>query len=115
MPRLTDETLFPLLHALCSMDQYPKWFLALIFPNVLIPVATVVFYLFGNLHPFGRVESPAFSFLIYLLMQLFWLLPIGSFFGSLFLWGNLKEHAAIITAVVGLLISLTSILLILFP
>ena len=48
-------------------------------------------------------------------MQLFWLLPIGSFFGSLFLWGNLKERPAIITAVVGLLISLTSILLILFP
>ena len=97
------------------MDQYSKWFLALIFPNVLIPVATVVFYLFGNLHPFARVESPAFSFLLYLLMQLFWLLPIGSFFGSLFLWGNLKERPAIITAVVGLLISLTSILLILFP
>ena len=74
-----------------------------------------MFYLFGNLHPFDRVESPAFSFLLYLLMQLFWLLPIGSFFASLFLWGNLKERLAIITAVVGLLISLTSILLILFP
>ncbi len=97
------------------MEQYPKWFLALLFPSVLIPIGTIVFYLFGNLHPFGNINNPFIDFLVYLLLQLFWLLPIAGFFTSLFLWGNVKERTAIITAIVGLLISLTSILLIIFP
>lgn len=93
------------------MNQYPKWFLALIFPNVIIPIGTMIFYVFGGVTPFGQPDSHVFRFLLYLLMQLFWVLPVCSFFLSLFLWGNTFERAAIGTGVIGLLVSLTSIAL----
>ena len=93
------------------MHQYPKWLLALIFPNVIIPVGTMVFYVFGGLHPFGQTDSTFVNFLLYLLTQLFWIFPILTFFASLFLWGNTFERASVVSAVLGLLVSAASIFL----
>lgn len=93
------------------MNQYPKWLLALSFTNVFIPVGTLIFFLFGGVNLFDTQDSTILDILQYLLLQLFWLLPLASFFATLFLWGNTHERAAITTSIVGLLISLTSIFL----
>ena len=93
------------------MNQYPKWLLALSFPNVLIPVGTLIFFLFGGVTLFDTHDSTILDILQYILLQLFWLLPLASFFATLFLWGNTHERAAITTSIVGLLISFTSIFL----
>ncbi len=91
------------------MNQYPKWLLALTFPSVIIPAGTMIFFLFGGVHIFGTSDVAALNFLLYLLTQLFWLLPIALFFLSLFLWGWTHERAAVITATLSLLISLSSL------
>ena len=93
------------------MNQYPKWLLALSFPNVLIPVGTLIFFLFGGVTLFDTHDSTILDILQYILLQLFWLLPLASFFATLFLWGNAPERAAVVTTIVGLLISITSIVL----
>jgi len=93
------------------MNQYPKWLLALSFPNVLIPVGTLIFFLFGGVTLFDPHDSTILDILQYILLQLFWLLPLASFFATLFLWGNAQERAAMVTTIVGLLISITSIAL----
>ena len=93
------------------MNQYPKWLLALSFPNVFIPVGTLIFFLFGGVTLFDTQDSTILDILQYLLLQLFWLLPLASFFATLFLWVNTHERAAITTSIVGLLISFTSIFL----
>lgn len=93
------------------MNQYPKWLLALSFPNVLIPVGTLIFFLFGGVTLFDPHDSTILDILQYILLQLFWLLPLASFFATLFLWGNAQERAAMVTTIVGLLISITSIVL----
>ena len=93
------------------MNQYPKWLLALSFPNVFIPVGTLIFFLFGGVTLFDTQDSTILDILQYLLLQLFWLLPLASFFATLFLWGNAQERAAVVTTIVGLLISITSIVL----
>ncbi len=93
------------------MNQYPKWLLALSFPNVLIPVGTLIFFLFGGVTLFDTHDSTILDILQYILLQLFWLLPLASFFATLFLWGNAQERAAMVTTIVGLLISITSIVL----
>ncbi len=92
------------------MNQYPKWLLALSFPNVFIPVGTLIFFLFGGVTLFDT-HSTILDILQYILLQLFWLLPLASFFATLFLWGNAQERAAVVTTIVGLLISITSIAL----
>ena len=89
------------------MNQYPKWLLALSFPNVLIPVGTLIFFLFGGVTLFDTHDSTILDILQYI----FWLLPLASFFATLFLWGNAQERAAVVTTIVGLLISITSIVL----
>ena len=93
------------------MNQYPKWLLALSFPNVLIPVGTLIFFLFGGVTLFDTHDSTILDVIQYILLQLFWLLPLASFFATLFLWGNAQERAAVVTTIVGLLISITSIAL----
>ena len=84
------------------MNQYPKWLLALSFPNVFIPVGTLIFFLFGGVTLFDTQDSTILDILQYLLLQLFWLLPLASFFATLILWGNTHERAAITTSIVGL-------------
>lgn len=96
------------------MDQYPKWLLALTFPNIIIPIGTMIFYLFGNLQLLGHYESWFLNFFAYLLTQLLWILPVGCFFTSIYLWGTIHEKASVIVASLGLLISVTSIFLLIF-
>ena len=93
------------------MNQYPKWLLAISFPNVLIPIGTLIFFFFGGVTLFDCNGSTFLDVIQYILLQLFWLLPLASFFATLFLWGNAQERAAVVTTIVGLLISITSIAL----
>lgn len=92
------------------MNQYPKWFLALTFPNILIPFVTMIFLMFGGVHPFGDVDSMFWSFMIYIINQLFWLLPAALFFISLFCWANIREKMAIGTAIAGWVVNIGAIL-----
>lgn len=94
------------------MDQYPKWLLALNFPNIILAFVTMTFLMFGGVHPFGNIDSMFWSFFVYLLTQLLWILPILSFFFSLFCWGFTRERLAVGTALVGWGINIISLLLI---
>lgn len=83
------------------MEQYPRWLLALCFPS-LLPLLFSVFFMFGGLTPFGESDWLIIRFALYLLMQLMWVLPVGSFFLSLWLWGRCQERWSICVAVLGL-------------
>lgn len=93
------------------MQQYPKWLLALSFPNVFIPVGTLIFFLFGGVTLFATNGSTFLDILQYAILQLFWLLPLLSFFATLFLWGNTHERAAVVVTIIGLCLSISSIAL----
>lgn len=83
------------------MHQYPKWFLALNFPNVIIAMVTMIFFMFGGVHPFGDVDSLFWSFIIYIFNQLLWVVPIALFFISVIAWGGVREKLAVGTAIAG--------------
>lgn len=92
------------------MKQYPKWLLALLAPSLLIPLLTMVFYLFGAMFILGITDSPSLiEWVGVVLLQLFWITPLCCFFLSLFLWGWMREFAAKVTAIIGLVISLFSV------
>lgn len=91
------------------MSQYPKWFLALNFPNVIIALITMIFFMFGGIHPFGDVDNWFWSFLIYLFCQLFWVAPVFLFFVSVLSWGWMREKLAIVTALAGWAINITAL------
>lgn len=91
------------------MDQYPKWFLALNFPNVLIALVTMIFFMFGGVHPFGDVDNMFWSFIIYIFTQLFWLLPLALFFISVLSWGWAREKVALWVAGAGWAINLAAL------
>lgn len=96
------------------MSQYPKWFLALNFPNVIIGLVTMLFFMFGGIHPFGDVENMFWSFIIYLFCQIFWIAPIILFFVSVLSWGWMRERLAIFTALAGWAINITAICIVFF-
>lgn len=91
------------------MNQYPKWLLALNFPNILLAFVTMTFLMFGGVHPFGNVDSWYWSFIIYLITQLMWILPIGTFFFSLFCWGYTREKLSVGTAILGWAVNLATL------
>lgn len=95
------------------MSQYPKWFLALNFPNVIIPLVTMIFFMFGGIHPFGDVDNTFWSFFIYLFSQIFWIMPIALFFISVASWGWMREKIALWTAAAGWVINIIAIYIIL--
>ena len=66
------------------MRQSPVWLLILLAPTILVPVGTLVFFLFGNVLLWPESDSTLLNVLQYLLIQLFWIGPIISFFVSLF-------------------------------
>lgn len=94
------------------MNQYPKWLLALNFPNILLAFVTMTFLMFGGVHPFGKIDSMFWSFMVYLITQLLWLFPILTFFFSLFSWGYTREKIAVGTAIAGWVINLLTLYLI---
>lgn len=96
------------------MSQYPKWFLALNFPNIIIAMMTMIFFMFGGIHPFGDVDNWFWSFVIYMFCQLFWILPIALFFVSVLSWGWIRERLALVTCSFGWAINITALLIIYF-
>lgn len=95
------------------MSQYPKWFLALNFPNIIIAMITMIFFMFGGVHPFGDVDNWFWSFIIYLFCQLFWIIPIAAFFISVISWGWMREKLAIITCLCGWIVNIVGAAIIL--
>lgn len=92
------------------MSDFPKWLLALAGTN-LVPILISPLFMFGGLRPFGTTEYAVINFLLYLLVQLLWIAPIGLFFLSLHLWRECFELPAIVLAVIGMLITLSDIIL----
>ena len=94
------------------MKDYPKWLLALAFLNI-IPVFLRVFFLFGGLFKAPSSWGTFIGLLIYLLVNLLWILPILAFFIGLndYRRGFQKRGTAIL--VLGNLLTLLDILFIL--
>ncbi len=94
------------------MKDFPKWMLALAGVN-LLPLLIAPFYMFGGLHPFGTTEWAVVNFLLYLLTNLIWLVPIWLFFVSLDFYRRGFERTGIAIAVGGILLTAVSGLLLL--
>jgi len=92
------------------MRQYPFWLLLLLAPTILVPVGTLVFFLFGNVTLWPESDSTVLNIMQYILIQLFWVGPIISFFVSLFFWGWARQRSSIFAAICGLLLTAGSIL-----
>ncbi len=86
------------------MNIYPKWLLALAGTN-LLSLLLIPFFLFGGMQLFGHSESGFVNFLLYLLTNLLWLVPAGSFFGSLVLYSNYHERWSVAVATLGMLLT----------
>ena len=76
----------------------------------LLPVVLSMFYLFGAT-PFGTSESPFIRFLLYVLTQMLWLVPLLLFFFSLDLYRRGYERIGITLASIGCLITITGTIL----
>ena len=94
------------------MKDYPKWLLDLAFLNI-IPVFLSVFFLVGGLFNAPSSWGAFIGLLIYLLVNLLWILPIVAFFIGLndYRRGFQKRGTAIL--VLGNLLTLLDILFIL--
>lgn len=92
------------------MKMYPKWLLALAGSN-LICLLLIPFFLFGGLEPFGTSDSGFVRFLLYVLTNLLWVVPVACFFGSLVLYGNFRQRLGTAVAVFGLLLTVADICL----
>lgn len=93
-----------------DMNVYPKWLLLLAGTNLLC-LLLIPFFVFGGFAPFGTSSSSFVGFVLYLLTNLLWLLPVGCFFGSLSLYANYHERLGVLVAVGGLLLTATDFLL----
>ena len=94
------------------MSQYPKWFLAISFPNVIVAMMLMIFFLFGGIHPFGDVDALFWSFLLYLFTPLLWRVPVVLFFLSIFAWGWARERLAVGCCVAGWVVNIAASLLV---
>lgn len=94
------------------MSDFPKWLLALAGTN-LLPILICPLFLFGGLKPFGTTDYAVVNFLLYIVVQLLWIVPTVLFFLSLHLWRKCFELPAIVIAAIGLLITLADIVLLL--
>lgn len=94
------------------MSQYPKWFLAISFPNVIVAMMLMIFFLFGGIHPFGDVDALFWSFILYLFTQLLWIVPVVLFFLSIFAWGGARERLAVGCCVAGWVVNIAAFLLV---
>ena len=94
------------------MSQYPKWFLAISFPNVIVAMMLMIFFLFGGIHPFGDVDALFWSFILYLFTQLLWIVPVVLFFLSIFAWGWARERFEVGCCVAGWVVNIAEFLLV---
>lgn len=76
----------------------------------LLPVVLSMFYLFGAT-PFGTSESSFIRFLLYVLTQMLWLVPLLLFFFSLDLYRRGYGRIGITLASIGCLITITGTIL----
>lgn len=90
------------------MRLFPLWLLVLAGVN-LLPVFVAPFYLFGGLHPFGTSESGVVAFLLYLLTNLIWAVPILLFFLSLDLYHKARKTAGVVVASAGVVLTAASV------
>lgn len=93
------------------MRDYPRWLLVIAFLCVT-PVFVSPLYLFGGLTLFGRADNTLLRFLLYLLQNLLWVVPILGFFVSLDLYRRGFERWGVVVAIIGLLLAVLSFLLI---
>lgn len=93
------------------MNIYPKWLLLLAGTSLLC-LLLIPFFVFGGFAPFGTSASSFVGFLLYVLTNLLWLLPVGCFFGSLSLYANYHERLGVLVAVGGLLLTVADFLLV---
>lgn len=92
------------------MKDFPKWVLALAFLSVAAVFASP-FYMFGGLSLFGYAENGFLRFLLYLLQNLLWLLPVLLFFPGLDRWRRGFEKSGLALIVLGDVLSILSFVL----
>lgn len=90
------------------MSDFPKWLLALAGTN-LIPILLCPFFLFGGLQPFGQSEVWILNFLLYILGNLLWVVPLLLFFAGLELYRRCFEVPGIIVNAIGALLTIVDI------
>lgn len=93
------------------MSDFPKWMLALAGVN-LLPLLLSMFYLFGAA-PFGTSDSSWCRFLLYVLTQMLWLVPLVLFFASLEAYRRGYERWGVSLALVGVAVTVAGIVLLL--
>lgn len=81
------------------MSDYPKWLLALAGVS-LLPLLACPLYIWGA-QPFGTSDSHFIRFLLSLLTQLLWIVPLTLFFVCLELYRRGWERAGIAVAAVS--------------
>lgn len=94
------------------MKDFPRWMLALAF-TCLVPILICPLYLFGGLHLFGTTNYTLVNFLLYLLQNLLWVVPIGAFFLSLDLYRRGFERMGVAIAILGIVLAALSIAVVL--
>lgn len=92
------------------MNQYPKWLLAMNLPNIVVPMCVMIFYMFGYSIANG-LDSMFWEFILYLLQQLLWIVPLSTFFLSLLAWGMYHERGSVVIAIFGWLFNTVAVLL----
>lgn len=85
------------------MSDYPKWLLALAGVS-LLPLLACPLYIWGA-QPFGTSDSHFIRFLLSILTQLLWVVPLALFFVSLELYRRGWEYAGIGVAAVSAVIA----------
>lgn len=93
------------------MKLFPWWMLLLAGIS-LLPVFLIPFYLFGGLHPFGVSENAVLSFLLYVLTNLLWLVPVVLFFVSLDLYCKGRRARGVAVAILGVVLTVVSALVV---
>lgn len=94
------------------MKDFPRWMLALAF-TCLVPVFICPVYLFGGLRLFGSTDYTLVNFLLYLLQNLLWVVPIGAFFLSLDFYRRGFERIGVAIAILGIALAALSIVVVL--
>lgn len=92
------------------MRDFPKWMLVLAGVN-LLPLFFAPIYLFGGLRPFGTTTYGVVNFLLYLLANLLWVLPVLLFFVSLDYYRRGYERVGVCVACLGIAVTATCIIL----
>lgn len=86
------------------MRDLPKWMIALAGTG-LLPLTVAPFYLLGAVRPFGTSDTGWLRFLLFVLANLLWLVPVVLFFVSLDFYRRGFRRTGVVVAVAGLLLA----------